>query len=145
MQDRTLPSPLHYAQLPSNREYDMLNLNPDTCRIDACLYEEGSGFFQRWTEDPEPGPCPPSVRDALSRAADKLKGEKKSSTRYQEALQDWWVDVLERYGFTAYESPAPKKLPSEWAKGANEALDKLERAEVSLTRDGYDETLRVAA
>jgi len=115
-------------------------LNFEEMRIKEGRYFEGSGFYAIWTENPEPGPCPPSVRKALNRAASKIKSYSLGTNR-RKVLQEWWVEQLREAGFIVSCEP---QTPVQWAKTANELLDKLEGAKVERATGRFgDTTLQV--
>jgi hypothetical protein len=117
-------------------------LNHATNRIKEDRYREGSGWYAIWTDNPEPGACPPSIRKALGRASSRIKPYSLGSNRRQK-LQEWWVEQLKEAGFLARCEP---QTPLQWAKTANELLDRLEKADVSReTTTWGDKYLQVVA
>jgi len=105
----------------------MIALDRDAMRVNVSAYEPGSGFYEIWTQEPEPGPCPPSVREALGKASQTLKQYNLASKR-RHVLQEWYVERLKDAGFINCHTP---RTPKEWARAANEILDDLEEATVN--------------
>jgi len=104
----------------------MIALDRDAMRVNVSAYEPGSGFYEIWTQEPEPGPCPPSVREALGKASQALKQYNLASKR-RHVLQEWYVERLKEAGFINCHTLKRRKA------NTNARLKKVEQAKAKMT------------